>query len=66
MRRFVNEVKSKGAYPILMSLTPRNAWADADITVIERVDETFGKWARQVAKQTKVPFVGFKTMISDT
>ena len=57
MRRFVNEVKSKGAYPILMSLTPRNAWADADSTVIERVDETFGKWARQVAKQTKVPFV---------
>ena len=28
--------------------------ANADSTVIERVDETFGKWARQVTKQTKV------------
>lgn len=57
MRRFINDVKARGAYPVLMSLTPRNAWADADSTVIERVDRTFGKWARQVAKQTKVPFI---------
>lgn len=57
MRRFINDVKARGAHPVLMSLTPRNAWADADSTVIERVDRTFGKWARQVAKQTKVPFI---------
>lgn len=57
MRRFINDVKARGAYPVLMSLTPRNAWADADSTVIERVDRTFGKWARKVAKQTKVPFI---------
>lgn len=57
MRRFVNEVKARGAYPILMSLTPRNAWKDADSTIIERVDDTFGLWAQQVARQTKVPFV---------
>lgn len=57
MRKFIDEVKARGANPILLSLTPRNAWADADSTVIERVDKTFGLWARQVARQRKVPFI---------
>lgn len=57
MRRFINDVKSRGAHPVLLSLTPRNAWADADSTVIERVDKTFGLWARQVARKERVPFI---------
>ncbi len=57
MRRFVREVKDKGAYPILFSLTPRNAWDDKDSTVITRVNRTFGLWARQVAESEDVPFV---------
>lgn len=57
MRRFVRDVKRKGAHPILMSLTPRNAWDDADSTVITRVNKTFGLWAKQVAKKEKIPFI---------
>lgn len=57
MRRFIRDVKRRKAHPILMSLTPRNAWADSDSTVIERVDKTYGLWARQVARKEKVPFV---------
>lgn len=57
MRRFIADVKKKGAYPILMSLTPRNAWEDADSTIITRVNETFGLWAKQVAKKAHVPFI---------
>ncbi len=57
MRRFIRDVKRKGAYPILMSLTPRCAWDDADSTRITRVDSTFGLWARQVARKEHVPFV---------
>lgn len=57
MRKFINDVKKKGAYPILMSLTPRNAWDDADSTKVTRVNKTFGLWARQVAKKEKVPFI---------
>lgn len=34
-----------------MSLTPRNAWEDADSTIVIRVNETFGLWAKQVAKR---------------
>lgn len=57
MRRFIRETKAKGAHPILMSLTPRNAWEDKDSTVIARVNQTFGLWAKQVAKKEKVPFI---------
>lgn len=57
MRRFIRDVKARGAHPILMSLTPRNAWDDADSTVITRVNRTFGLWARQVARKEHVPFI---------
>ncbi len=57
MRRFIRDAKAKGANPVLLSLTPRNAWADADSTVIERVSETFGLWARRIAKEMEVPFI---------
>lgn len=55
MRRFVRDVKSKGANPILFSLTPRNAWTDEG--KIARVDSTFGLWARQIADEERIPFV---------
>lgn len=57
MRRFIRDVKKRGAHPILMSLTPRNAWEDADSTIVTRVNETFGLWAKQVAKKEHVPFI---------
>ena len=57
MRRFIRETKAKGAHPILFSLTPRNAWEDADSTIITRVNKTFGLWAKQVAKKEHVPFI---------
>ena len=57
MRKFIRDVKAKGGKPILMSLTPRNAWDDADSTIVTRVNKTFGLWAKQVAKQMKVPFI---------
>ena len=57
MRKFINDIKAKGAYPILMSLTPRNAWEDADSTIITRVNETYGLWSKQVAKKARIPFI---------
>ena len=57
MRKFINDIKAKGAYPILMSLTPRNAWEDADSTIITRVNETYGLWSKQVAKIARIPFI---------
>ena len=57
MRRFINDVKERGGNPILVSLTPRNAWVDEDSTQIARVNETFGLWAKQVADEASVPFI---------
>lgn len=57
MRRYVREVKAKGAHPILFSLTPRMAWDDKDSTKVTRVNQTFGLWAKQVAEAEGVPFV---------
>ena len=57
MRRYVREVKAKGAHPILFSLTPRMAWDDKDSTKVTRVNKTFGLWAKQVAEAENVPFV---------
>ena len=57
MRRFVQDVKAKGAHPILFSLTPRNAWEDKDSTIITRVNHTFGLWAKQIAEEQKIPFI---------
>lgn len=57
MRRYVREVKARGARPILMSLTPRNAWDDSDSTIVTRVNKTHGLWARQVAEAEGVPFI---------
>jgi lysophospholipase L1-like esterase len=57
MRRFIRETKAKGAYPVLFSLTPRNAWDDKDSTVITRSDKTFGLWAKQIAEKENIPFI---------
>ncbi|MBD5322833.1 MAG: rhamnogalacturonan acetylesterase [Bacteroides sp.] len=57
MRRMIHDVKACGGHPILMSLTPRNAWDDADSTVITRVSDTFGLWSSQVAEAEGIPFI---------
>lgn len=57
MRRMIADVKVRGGRPILFSLTPRNAWDDADSTVITRVNDTYGLWASQVAEAEGVPFI---------
>lgn len=55
LRRFIRETRELGAHPILMSLTPRNAYDRPGH--VTRVDETFGLWARQIAEELDCPFV---------
>lgn len=55
LRRFVREARDLGVHPILMSLTPRNAYDDNHLVM--RVNETFGLWARQIAQELDCPFV---------
>lgn len=65
LRKYVCDIKARGAHPILMSLTPRNAWVNADSTLILRDTERHSLWARQVARQMKVPFVDLNTLTAD-
>lgn len=57
MCRMIADVKSRGGNPILLSLTPRNAWDDADSTIVSRVKDTFGLWSAQVAEAEGIPFI---------
>ena len=55
LRKYINDCRAVGANPILMSLTPRDAYDENGKIV--RVNKTFGLWAKQVAEQENVPFV---------
>ena len=53
LRRYISEIRQKGANPILMSLTPRNAYDDKGRMV--RKPQT--EWAAYIAAVEGVPFV---------
>ena len=53
LRKYIKEIRAKGANPILMSLTPRNAYDDNGKIV--RKPQT--EWARAIAAEADVPFV---------
>ena len=55
MRKFIRDVRSKGAYPVLCSLTPRNSWDNE--TTITRKRDTFTKWQQEIAREMDVPWI---------
>lgn len=72
LKKMIRDTQEKGATPILLSLTPRNEWHEGDghprgfvypisekkgKLYIERRNETYGVWCRDVAKETGVEFV---------
>ncbi len=62
LKKFIQDVREKGGTPILVSLTPRNRWNDGKI---ERRNDTYGKWYREVAKETEVEFVDMHNITAD-
>ena len=62
LKKFIQDVREKGATPILVSLTPRNEWTDGKI---ERRNDTYGQWYREVAKETGVEFVDLHNLTAD-
>lgn len=72
LKKMIRDAQEKGAIPILLTLTPRNEWHEGNghtrgfvypvkektsKTYIERRNETYGTWCRQVAKETGVELV---------
>ena len=62
LKKFIQDVREKGATPILVSLTPRNEWPEGKI---ERRDDSYGVWYRQVVKDTGVEFVDLHNLAAD-
>lgn len=61
LRKYVREAKAKGAHPILCTLIPRNRWDDGKVMR----DTSHAVWARQVAREEKVPCIDLNVLISD-
>ena len=62
LKKFIDDVREKGATPVLVSLTPRNRWTEGKI---ERRMKDLGKWYRDVAEETGVEFVDLHNVAAD-
>ena len=62
LKKFIQDVREKGATPILLSLTPRNEWPNGKI---ERRNDSYGKWYREVVAETGVEFVDVHNITAD-
>ena len=56
------DVKEKGAYPIVLSHTPRNKWDNGQI---ERNTNSFGAWTRQAAEEAGAWFIDLNKITAD-
>ena len=80
LKKMIRDAREKGATPILLSLTPRNEWHKGsgktvgDIypvkekkgkQYIERRNESYGKWLRDVVEETGVEFVDVHNITAD-
>jgi lysophospholipase L1-like esterase len=61
LRRYIADVRAKGATPIVCSLVPRKTWRDGKIA---RNRETFAGWAEQVAREEKAAFIDLNELIA--
>ncbi|HMH21883.1 MAG TPA: rhamnogalacturonan acetylesterase [Puia sp.] len=61
MRKYVTDIKSKGATAIICSPIPRNEWADGKC---KRADQDYGKWAGETATATGARFIDLNAIIA--
>lgn len=61
LRRYIADVRARGATPILCTLVPRNIWQDGRIA---RPADSHADWARVVARSESVPLVDLHELIA--
>ena len=54
IRQYIKEAKEKGAIPVVMAPIPRNDWKEGKVP---RNDQSYGKWAKEIAQVEKVEFI---------
>ena len=62
MSNYIEEAKAKGVTVVVLSMIPRNIWADGKI---ERVDDTYGGWAKRAAEQNQAYFIDLNNTIAE-
>ena len=62
LKKMIDDCREKGATPILVSLTPRNEWPGGKV---ERRDDSYGKWYREVVEETGVAFIDMHNISAD-
>ncbi|HZE85911.1 MAG TPA: glycoside hydrolase family 88 protein, partial [Puia sp.] len=62
MRKYVSDIRSKGATAIICSPIPRNDWADGKC---KRASQDYGKWAAETATSTGAQFIDLNAIIAD-
>ena len=62
LRKMIDDCREKGATPILVSLTPRNEWPHGKV---ERRNDSYGKWYREVVQQTGDDFLEVHNISAD-
>ena len=62
LRKMIDDAREKGATPVLVSLTTRNEWPNGKV---ERRNDSYGRWYREVVEATGVDFVDAHNLIAD-
>lgn len=62
MRKYVADIKARGAVAIICSPIPRNIWVDGKVV---RSSEDYGKWAEETARATGAYFINLNAMVAD-
>ena len=61
MKKYIRDAKKKGAVVIVLSQIPRNEWEE---NKVERVDDSYGKWAREVARAEGAFFLDLNNAVA--
>jgi lysophospholipase L1-like esterase len=61
LQRYITEIKSRGAVPIVCTLVPRNIWENGKIA---RPRDSHADWARQVAASQNVALLDMHELIA--
>ncbi|WP_036215760.1 rhamnogalacturonan acetylesterase [Massilia alkalitolerans] len=59
LRKYIAEIRARGATPVVVSLIPRKAWVEEgpDAGKVRRNKGDYAGWAEQVARMEKVGFI---------
>lgn len=62
LRKYISDIKAKGATPIILSLVPRNNWTDGKVN---SATNDFTQWSAEAAKQGGALFVDLNKIIAE-